>query len=80
MIAMPEQRRHALDALRATIRELDNRLCESPTGEDLDHATWLVTGAAILADIAIEWRDSAPTPTPAPRHRHPEGDRAGIRL
>lgn len=58
MIAMPEQRRFALDACRAVIRELDSRLSEcSLTSEDRDHAVWLVTAAAILADVAVEWRD-----------------------
>ncbi|NVZ09523.1 hypothetical protein HW932_09630 [Allochromatium humboldtianum] len=64
---MIEQRRYALDACRAVIRELDSRLSEcSLTSENRDHAVWLVTGAAILADVAVEWRDSEPTPTPVP--------------
>lgn len=64
---MIEQRRYALDACRAVISELDSRLSEcSLTGENRDHAVWLVTGAAILADVAVEWRDSEPTPTPKP--------------
>ena len=73
---MIEQRRYALDACRAVIRELDSRLSEcSLTSEDRDHAAWLVTGAAILADVAVEWRDSAPTPasaTDTPKATEPE--------
>ena len=71
---MIEQRRYALDACRAVIRELDSRLSEcSLTNEDRDHAVWLVTGAAILADIAVEWRDSAPTTaTDTPKATEPE--------
>ena len=73
---MIEQRRYALDACRAVIRELDSRLSEcSLTSEDRDHAVWLVTGAAILADVAVEWRDSEPTPVPTtdtPKATEPE--------
>ena len=71
---MIEQHRCALDACRAVIRELDSRLSEcSLTSEDRDHAVWLVTGAAILADIAVEWRDSAPAPaTATPKATEPE--------
>ncbi|MCK7578895.1 MAG: hypothetical protein MZV65_26330 [Chromatiales bacterium] len=70
---MIEQRRYALDACRAVIRELDSRLSEcSLTSEDRDHAVWLVTGAAILADIAVEWRDSLPESAPTPSNVAPK--------
>lgn len=66
---MSEQR-FALDSLRATLRELDRQLSEGAptTNEERDHCVWLSTACLILADAAIEHRDStsAPTPTPAP--------------
>lgn len=54
---MSEQR-FALDALRAVLRELDNRLSEDtkPTPEEQDHHVWLSTACLILADAAIEQR------------------------
>lgn len=56
---MIEQRRFALDAARAVVRELDARLSENtrPTPADRIHEDWLVTAAAILLDIAVEFRD-----------------------
>ena len=56
---MIEQRRYALDACRAVIRELDARLTDKtqPTPEEHDHQVWLVTAASILADIAVEFRN-----------------------
>ena len=52
--------RFALDSLRAVLRELDNRLSEEtkPTPEEHDHHVWLSTACLILADAAIEHRDS----------------------
>ncbi|MCK7581685.1 MAG: hypothetical protein MZV65_42775 [Chromatiales bacterium] len=62
---MSEQR-FALDSLRATLRELDRQLSEGAptTNEERDHCVWLSTACLILADAAIEHRDSTPAPTP----------------
>jgi hypothetical protein len=56
---MIEQRRFALDACRAVIRELDARLSDDshPTPEERNHHVWLVTAASILIDIAVEFRN-----------------------
>ncbi|WP_157726426.1 hypothetical protein [Imhoffiella purpurea] len=54
---MMDQHCHATQALAAVVRELDDRLTNTPSdglAAQHNHLTWLSTAASILADIAVE--------------------------
>ena len=52
---------YTLEALRAVLQAADDKLCFGHTEEDADQATWLVTAASILVDVAIEQRRAKST-------------------
>lgn len=56
---MSNQRIYALESARAVLQVADDKLCFGHSEEDSDQASWLVTAAMILLDVAIEQRKAS---------------------